>query len=172
MKKKEIEKLYLEKINEVKKYNREYFKNDNPIVSDVDYDNLKKTILKYEKKYSYLKSKNSPSIKVGYEPSNKFKKINHLKPMLSLSNAFGKDDMEDFLNKISNFLNNKDLNIELSSEPKIDGISATLIYENGLLTKGLSRGDGVIGEDILKNLNTIRSIPKKLMQRNFLDIQK
>ena len=86
--------------------------------------------------------------------------------MLSLSNAFKKDDMKDFLSKISNFLNKKDLNIELSSEPKIDGISASLTYKNGLLIKGLSRGDGVIGEDILKNLMTINGIPKKIHDKN------
>ena len=108
----------------------------------------------------------SPSNKVGYEPSNKFQKIKHLKPMLSLSNAFEKEDMKDFLSKISNFLNKKDLNIELSSEPKIDGISATLIYEKGLLTKGLSRGDGITGEDILQNLITIKEIPKKIPEKN------
>ena len=166
MQRKQIEKSYLKKINILKKYNEAYFKNDKPIVSDIDYDDLKKKILDFEKKYSYLKSKNSPSVTIGYEPSSKFQKINHLKPMLSLSNAFKKDDMKDFLKKISNFLNKKDVNIELSSEPKIDGISATLIYEDGLLTKGLSRGDGIIGEDILKNLITISSIPKKIYGKN------
>ena len=166
MQRKQIEKSYLKKINILKKYNEAYFKNDKPIVSDIDYDELKKKILDFEKKYSYLKSKNSPSVTIGYEPSSKFQKINHLKPMLSLSNAFKKDDMKDFLKKISNFLNKKDVNIELSSEPKIDGISATLIYEDGLLTKGLSRGDGIIGEDILKNLITISSIPKKIYGKN------
>ena len=94
---------------------------------------------------------------MGSRPSNKFKKVKHLKPMLSLSNAFDKNDMKDFISKISNFLNTKGKNIEFSSEPKIDGISATLIYENGVLTKGLSRGDGVVGEDILENLKTINS---------------
>ena len=166
MQRKQIEKSYLKKINILKKYNEAYFKNDKPIVSDIDYDDLKKNILDLEKKYSYLKSKNSPSVTIGYEPSSKFQKIHHLKPMLSLSNAFKKDDMKDFLKKISNFLNTKDVNIELSSEPKIDGISATLIYEDGLLTKGLSRGDGIIGEDILKNLITISSIPKKIYGKN------
>ena len=82
--------------------------------------------------------------------------------MLSLSNAFDSSDMQDFVNKVANFLNIKDKKIELSCEPKIDGISATLIYENGVLTKGLSRGDGVIGEDILQNLKTIKKIPKKI----------
>jgi len=166
MSRKEIEKFYAKKIGELKKNNKAYFKNDKPIISDKKYDEIKEEIINLEKKYKYLKSKNSPSNKVGFEPSNKFKKIKHLKPMLSLSNAFNKKDMEDFLSKISNFLNSKDLNIELSSEPKIDGISATLIYENGILVKGLSRGDGVIGEDILQNLITIKGIPKKISERN------
>ena len=86
--------------------------------------------------------------------------------MLSLTNAFDKEDMKDFANKIKNFLNFKDEKIEFSSEPKIDGISATLIYENGNLTKGLSRGDGLTGEDILENLKTIQEIPKKIKSDN------
>ena len=86
--------------------------------------------------------------------------------MLSLANAFDKNDMQDFLKKIKNFLNFKDSQIELCTEPKIDGISATIIYENGQLTKGLSRGDGIIGEDILDNLKTIKSIPKKINSKN------
>ena len=166
MQKKEIEKIYIEKIVQLQKHNKAYFEQDNPIISDLDYDKLKNSILNLEKKYIYLKNKNSPSKKIGYEPSNKFKKIKHLKPMLSLSNAFELADMKDFLSKISNFLNKKNLNIDLSSEPKIDGISASLTYKNGLLDKGLSRGDGVIGEDILQNLITINSIPKKILDKN------
>ena len=81
--------------------------------------------------------------------------------MLSLANAFNSDDMTDFIKKINNFLNIQK-NLELFSEPKIDGISATLIYENGVLTKGLSRGDGIVGEDILENLKTIKASLKKL----------
>ena len=166
MAKKELEKIYLKKINQLIKYDEAYFKNDKPIVSDKNYDDLKQEIINLERKHSYLVSENSPSKKIGFPPSNKFKKIKHLKPMLSLSNAFQKDDMKDFLNKINNFLNTKNKNIELTSEPKIDGISATLIYEKGILTKGLSRGDGVIGEDILKNLTTIKGIPKKIFEKN------
>ena len=79
--------------------------------------------------------------------------------MLSLSNAFDKNDMDDFLNKINNFLKIKEKNIELFSELKIDGISASLVYEKGILTKGISRGDGIVGEDILENLKTIHEIP-------------
>ena len=166
MSKKEVEKIYLEKIDQLTKYNEAYFKNDAPIISDKEYDNCKKEIIDLEKKYSYLINDKSPSQKIGFPPSNKFKKIKHLKPMLSLSNSFQKEDMKDFLNKISNFLNTDNINIELTSEPKIDGISATLIYENGLLKKGLSRGDGIIGEDILQNLMTIKEIPKKILGKN------
>ena len=87
-------------------------------------------------------------------------------PMLSLSNAFNKSDMKDFKKKIKNFLNYEGKQIEFISEPKIDGISATLIYENGILIKGLSRGDGVTGEDILPNLKTIPSIPIIIKDKN------
>ena len=166
MEKKDIEKVYVNKITKLQKYNEAYFKKDSPIVNDQKYDEVKKEILYLEKKYNYLKNKNSPSQNIGYEPSNKFKKIKHAKPMLSLSNAFEKDDMNDFLSKINNFLNMKNFNIELLSEPKIDGISASLTYENGLLTKGLSRGDGTTGEDILQNLKTIKEIPKKIVDKN------
>jgi len=158
--KKEIINIYKKKIVDLKKHNRLYFNNDNPEIPDSQFDDLKKKIINLEKKYVFLKKLDLNKNIVGSPPSNKFKKIKHLKPMLSLSNAFDKNDMKDFLSKINNFLNSKDINIELSSEPKIDGISATLIYENGVLTKGLSRGDGVIGEDILENLKTIDEIPK------------
>ena len=166
MEKKEIEKAYTKKINQLKKYNEAYFNNDSPIISDADYDSFRKKILDFEKKYKFLKEINSAKKKIGYKPSGKFKKIKHLKTMLSLSNTFKKNDMEDFLKKVSNFLNSKHLNLELSSEPKIDGISASLTYENGILIKGLSRGDGIIGEDILENLMTIKCIPKKIFQKD------
>ena len=127
MEKKEIEKAYLKKINKLKKFDKAYFKHDKPVVSDRDYDIIKEEILNLEKKYSYLKNKNSPSQKVGYKPSGKFKKINHDTPMLSLANAFSKENIEDFLKKIKNFLNiNDSEKIFFSAEPKIDGISASL----------------------------------------------
>ena len=107
MQKKEIEKFYIKKINELKKYDEAYFRQDNPIVSDKIYDDIKKEILDLEKKYKYLSNKNSPSQKVGYEPSSKFRKVEHDIPMLSLANAFSKENIEDFLKKIKNFLNIK-----------------------------------------------------------------
>ena len=92
--------------------------------------------------------------------------------MLSLSNAFNLDDMLDFCKKINNFLSFNDRSIQLFCEPKIDGISATLIYENGILTKGLSRGDGEIGEDILSNLKTIKNLPKIINSKDIPNLSK
>ena len=161
--KSEIINIYKKKINLLKKHNKLYFTDDNPDISDSKFDNLKKEIIDLEKKNNFLKNLNLKKGLIGATPSNKFKKIKHLRPMLSLSNAFNKSDMEDFLSKICNFLNIENKNIELVSEPKIDGISANLIYEKGILTKGLSRGDGVNGEDILENLKTIKDIPKKII---------
>ena len=157
---------YKKKTQLLKKHNKLYYDKDNPIIDDHKYDELKRELIKLEKNYTFLKEISSINNYVGSPPSNKFKKIKHLKPMLSLSNAFNKQDMKEFISKILNFLNSSNLNLELSSEPKIDGISASLTYENGILTKGLSRGDGVIGEDILQNLMTIKSIPKKINDEN------
>jgi DNA ligase (NAD+) len=162
----DIIKDYQQGINLIKKYNKLYYSEDNPSVSDSEYDNLKKFLINLEKNNKFLKKNNSVKDIIGAPPANKFKKIKHLTSMLSLSNAFNKEGMEDFLKKIKNFLNKKDLNLELISEPKIDGISASLIYENGNLTRGLSRGDGTTGEDILENLKTIREIPKKISSKN------
>ena len=168
MQKKEIEKIYIKKINELKKHNKAYFDDDNPIVSDKKYDDIKEEILNLEKKYKYLRNKNSPSKKIGYKPSDKFKKVAHDIPMLSLANAFSKKNIEDFLKKIKNFLSMKDSEkIVFSAEPKIDGISASLKYVNGIFTLGLSRGDGKTGEDITNNLKTIKDIPKKINKSDF-----
>ena len=168
-KKKVVEK-FKKKIIELKKHNKLYFNKDNPKISDSEYDNIKKEISDLKNKYSFLNDLNIQSDFVGSPPSNKFEKIKHLKPMLSLSNAFSLEDMNDFLKKIDNFLKFQNKKIELFSEPKIDGISATLIYEGGVLTRGLSRGDGTIGENILKNLETIKSIPKKISSNDCPDL--
>ena len=162
MKNEKIIKDFKKKIKILKKNNDLYFNEDKPQITDGEYDKFKKELIDLESQHSFLRDLNLLKPLVGAPLKNKFKKIKHLKPMLSLSNAFNKNDMEDFIKKIYNFLNYKKGNIELSSEPKIDGISATLIYENGLLTKGLSRGDGVTGEDILENLKTISNIPKQI----------
>ena len=165
-----IKKEYLKKVKLFKKHNELYYSKDSPIISDSDFDKIKKEIIFLEQNYKFLKKYGSVTTIVGAPLTNKFNKIDHSKPMLSLSNAFEKNDMHDFLKKIKNYLNLKDLNIELISEPKIDGISASLTYEKGILTKGLSRGDGKTGEDILKNLMTIGEIPKKIEDKNVPNI--
>ena len=166
--KKKIINLHKEKIKNLKRHNKLYFTDDRPQISDSKYDKIKSEIIALEEKYTFLKE-NSVSKIIGSSPSVKFKKIKHLKPMLSLSNSFKESDMKDFLKKIKNFLNFQDKEIQLYSEPKIDGISATLIYENGKLSKGLSRGDGFSG-DILENLKTISSIPVQINSKDIPDL--
>jgi DNA ligase (NAD+) len=160
-------KEYKEKITLIQKLNKAYYQKDKPLVSDAEYDKIKKDILDFEKKNPDIADINSPSEKVGFAPSEKFSKVKHLVPMLSLDNAFTKDDVEDFLKKIRNYLNfEKDTPIELTAEPKIDGISASLIYKNNKIIRGLSRGDGEYGEDITENLLTIKDIPQVLHGEN------
>ena len=168
MNKKKIETEYKKKIKLIINYNKNYYDKSNPIVSDKIYDDLKKDILILEKNYLFLKSKNSPSKLVGFKPSKNFKKISHRVPMLSLSNAFEKEDLINFEKRILNFLSKNDnFNLSYSAEPKIDGISASLIYKNSIFKIGLSRGDGKEGEDITANLATIKDIPKKIKSKDF-----
>jgi len=157
-----IIKNYLNKVKLIVKYDKFYHAKDSPNVSDQIYDELKKEITELEKKYLYLKKYGSISNKIGFKPSSKFNKIKHAKPMLSLANAFNENDINDFAKKINNYLNNNNLNFFFSLEPKIDGISASLTYKNGILVRGLSRGDGEVGEDILENLKTIKQIPHNI----------
>ena len=168
MNKKEILKEYKKKIKQLKKFDLYYYDKSSPLVSDQIYDNLKKEILSLEKKNNFLKSKDSPSEIVGYKPSKNFKKIMHKVPMLSLANAFSEEDLFNFEKKISNYLDRANIsNIFYTAEPKIDGISASLIYKNGEFITGLSRGDGKEGEDITPNLKTIEDIPKIIKIKEF-----
>ena len=161
--KSKLEVKFKKKIKELVEHNKSYYSKNRPKVSDSEYDKLKKELIDLESKFSFLKSIGSVNKIVGATPSNDFKKIKHLSPMLSLSNAFNREDMIENKKKVNKFLNFDKKNIELFCEPKIDGISATLVYEKGNLSKGLSRGDGTTGEDILLNLITISSIPKKIV---------
>ena len=169
MNKKKLQTEYSKKIDLISKFNKFYYDDNKPKVTDQKYDELKKEILELEKKYKFLKSDKSPSKIVGFKPSKNFQKIAHRVPMLSLANAFGKGDLINFEKRILNFLSkNQGFQLYYSAEPKIDGISASLIYKNGEFKIGLSRGDGKEGEDITANLATIKDIPKKLSLKNFL----
>ena len=168
MKISKIEKEYLKKIKLFQEYNKYYYDKNNPKITDSEFDLLKKEIIELEKKHKFLKSKISPSNTVGFTPSKNFKKVKHKIQMLSLSNAFNEEDLENFEKKIRNFLSLKeDAEIEYSAEPKIDGISASLTYKDGKFVQGLSRGDGKEGEDITENLKTIKDIPKVINEKNF-----
>ena len=170
MTEKELKIIYQKKIKLLTDYNKFYYNNDNPKVTDKEYDQLKQEILSLENKYKFLKSNQSPSVVIGYKPSKNFKKAKHRVPMLSLANAFNEDDLQNFEKRILNFISEKDdFKISYSAEPKIDGISASLTYKNGILIKGLSRGDGKEGEDITANLETIADIPKKILKKDFPD---
>ena len=168
MNKKSILEDYLKKIEKFQKLNEAYYDINKPLVADSEFDKLKLEIIKLEKKYSFLKSDFSPKRVVGFKPSRNFQKIFHKVPMLSLANAFSENDLVNFEKKILNYLS-KEKNFEIiySSEPKIDGISASLIYKYGKFTRGLSRGDGKEGEDITANLNTIDDIPKFIAKKDF-----
>ena len=166
--KKEIINQYNQKIDLIKKYNKYYYDKNKPIISDQEFDVLKKKIINLEYEYKFLESKYSPTKSVGFKPSKNFQKVKHRVPMLSLGNAFHEDDLINFEKKINSFLSLKEINIiNYSAEPKIDGISASLIYVNGRFTKGLSRGDGTEGEDITQNLKTINDIPSYIAAKNF-----
>ena len=160
-------KNYKKKLELLEKYNKYYYQNQNPLVSDKEYDELKSEILDIEKKNGFSDLK-SPSVRIGYKPSKKFEKFKHKVKMLSLSNAFNEEDLINFQKKNINFLAlKKDYEFEYSVEPKIDGISASLIYKNGYFIKGLSRGDGEEGEDITENLKTIKDIPLNILHKDF-----
>ena len=166
MDKGDLIKKYNLKIKNYIEHNRLYFDKNNPIIKDSEYDKLKLEILDLENKYEFLKSKNSPSNNIGYKPSKSFEKYKHKLPMLSLSNAFNKEDLRNFEKKIFNFLNEKN-KLDYSVEPKIDGISASITYINNKLKYGVSRGDGKTGELITENLKTIPDIPHIVNHKNF-----
>ena len=128
MTKDDIKKIYTNKIKELSKHNNLYYEKSKPIISDAKFDELKNEIINLEKKYTFLKSKISPNITVGFTPSKMFEKHKHKVPMLSLSNAFNSEDLHNFEKKIFNYLN-QNIKIEYSVEPKIDGISASLYYK-------------------------------------------
>ena len=145
--------------DKLKKHNNEYY-NSNPSIDDSDYDDLKK-------RYDYLLS-NNPELKkldnlgIGASPSSKFTKFRHYEPMLSLSNSFSLSDSKDFFNKATNFLKKKNSDYIFNVDCKIDGVSLSLIYKNNKLFKAITRGDGIIGEEITENVLGIKGIPKVL----------
>lgn len=149
--------------SELKRHDNLYYNESNPEISDVEYDELRNRLNEIEKAYPDLKSPDSPSQKVGAVVGTLFQKIKHKIPMLSLDNAFSQDDMSDFIERIKKFLKfPNNYMFEFCAEQKIDGLSAAILYKNGKLIYGATRGDGYIGEDITENIKTIEDIPHQI----------
>lgn len=149
---------------EIRAADEQYYNEDAPSLSDADYDALRKDLITLETAFPHLIAKNSPTQKVGVKPSGRFGKIQHSVPMLSLDNAFNDEDVLDFTKRVKRFLSlASDTKLTFTAEPKIDGLSAALRYENGQLVTGATRGDGRTGEDVTRNLMTLKlDIPHRL----------
>lgn len=147
----------------IRRHDEAYYTHDAPLVSDAEYDELRRELESLESQYPELVTDTSPTQTVGAAPASGFKKVRHAVPMLSLSNAFSQEDIEDFLDKIRRFLGLPESEpVELVAEPKIDGLSCSLRYEQGRLVQAATRGDGAEGEDITANVKTIADVPHTL----------
>jgi DNA ligase (NAD+) len=148
---------------EIAEHDRRYYQEDAPTVSDADYDTLRRRYNAIEARFPQLRTLESLTQRVGAAPSARFAKVRHAVPMLSLDNAFAVEDVVDFVGRIRRFLRlSEDEEIAFSSEPKIDGLSMSLRYEDGALVTGATRGDGAEGEDVTANVKTLEDVPKRL----------
>ena len=148
---------------EIKEHDRRYHGEDAPVITDAEYDALRRRNAAIEEAFPDLVRPDSPTGSVGAAPAEGFAKVRHAVPMLSLAKAYTDQDVVDFLERAKRFFErDKDFDIAFTAEPKIDGLSASLRYENGVFVQGATRGDGAVGEDITANLKTIADIPHKL----------
>ena len=146
---------------QIEEHNHRYYVLDNPLISDAEYDVLFSRLVELERRYPELATPDSPTQRVGAPPLEKFGTVQHTVPMLSLNNARDAEELTEFEEKIRRFLKRSEP-VEYAVEPKIDGLAVELVYVDGKFTVGSTRGDGINGEDITRNLKTIRSIPLKL----------
>lgn len=150
------------------KYDKAYFVDDNPLVPDAVYDQLFRELVELEAKYPEFVLEHSPTKRVGSEPVDAFRKVEHEVPMLSLGNAFQEQELLDFHRRVTQAIGN---DVEYICELKIDGLAVSLTYEDGKLVRGATRGDGSVGEDITSNLKTIRSIPLMIEETGKLEVR-
>ncbi len=159
-------KKFQELVKIIQYHNNLYYNDDNPKISDAEYDGLINDYKKIKKSFPVETKQSDLLDEIGGKPSELFSKFNHPTRMLSLDNAMSEDDLVNFQKKISNFLNKKTIDFEFSTEPKIDGLSVNLIYKNGKLVIAATRGDGQTGENITNNVITIKDIPKLLKTKS------
>lgn len=150
----------------LRQYEYEYHVLDNPSVPDAEYDRLMNELKNIEWQHPELITLDSPTQRVGAKPLAGFAQVIHKIPMLSLDNAFGDDDLDGFLRRIESYIHVSSSQLTFCCEPKLDGLAVSILYENGLLTRAATRGDGTTGEDITANIRTIRNIPLKLNTLN------
>lgn len=152
------------------RYNKNYYEEDAPVISDREYDEMLKELKRLEDSYPALKMKNSPTEHVGGKVSGKFEKVNHRVPVISLDNSYDQNELLSFDNRVKKrAASSGDMKYVL--EPKIDGLSVVLQYNDGILVRGATRGDGITGEDITDNLRTIKSIPETIEFKGELDVR-
>lgn len=164
--------LELERLaREIAEHDARYYRDDDPIISDAEYDKLRQRNDAIEARFPDLVREDSPSLKVGSGPSEKFEKARHAVPMLSLGNAFDDDDVVDFVDRIKRFLSLGDAaELMFTAEPKIDGLSISVRYEGGKLVQAATRGDGFEGENVTRNVLTIDELPKLVTEPGFPDV--
>ncbi len=156
--------------DELAAHDLRYFQDDAPTVTDADYDTLKRRNGEIEARFPHLVRDNSPSLRVGAARAEKFSPVEHGVPMLSLDNAFSNDEAVEFDARVRRFLRLGDEPVFYTAEPKIDGLSASLRYENGVLVQGATRGDGRVGEDVTENLRTLKEIPQRLAGKGWPEV--
>ncbi len=168
MNKNEVKKNIQKLRDELNYHNYKYYVENNPVISDYEYDMLLKKLEALESQFPDLITPDSPTQRVGGEPLKGFKTVEHKIPMLSLDNAYSYDELRDFDERVKK---NIESAFEYMCEPKIDGVSIALVYEKGVFVRGATRGDGLKGDDVTANLKTIRSIPLRLQGSNLQDIE-
>jgi len=177
----DVQEKYTKLRNEIEYHNNLYYNEDNPIISDMEYDALMRELKQLEQEYPELlkneeNRESSPTEKIGGTASEKFSKVRHRVPMLSLSNTYNISEIEDFDKRIKKIILSENVKenskkLEYILELKLDGLSISLIYENGVLVQAVTRGDGQVGEDVTENIMEIKTIPKKLKKNISLEVR-
>ena len=177
----DVQEKYTKLRNEIEYHNNLYYNEDKPLISDMEYDALMRELKQLEQKYPELlkneeNGESSPTEKIGGTASEKFSKVRHRVPMLSLSNTYNISEIEDFDKRIKKIILSENVKehsqeLEYILELKLDGLSISLIYENGVLVQAVTRGDGQVGEDVTENIMEIKTIPKKLKKNISLEVR-